>query len=283
MKTRLTAMLALAAGLAAAGLALATAPAASATEGNPLTYEKCKNLHGWYVNPDEQAYLPEPMFAGLKFEGKDLIHHVAPSGGIDFADMDKVTHSFVSTNPGKVVFKVETSAPYSTIVTNADGKIWSTAMSYEQIGGQGNPVAEYTDLIGKPVKPGKVPFSGVSEVETFGVGYWVEEGVTTVNSITFHGTRYPLSCLPVRPTATPATTRPVTTAPTTRPATATPTSARATTSAPAVIPAGNSTDLPVTGPSGNKLALPLIVGMAVIGTGALLVLATRRRKVNFKG
>lgn len=192
---------ALVAFLATLGLAFIASPAQAA--GVPL--ESTCNT-GWYVNPDETAFLPEQVENGFKFEGKDLIHHEAPSSGIDLADMNSVNYTFDATTAGKVVFKVETSAPYSTIVTNADGKLWSTAMTYDQIGGQGNPVEKYTDFIGKPVKPGKVEFSGASQVETFGVGYWVEEGSTVVTSIKFHGTTYDLKCVPPKtesPTPTP--------------------------------------------------------------------------------
>lgn len=179
--------LALTAG-AGLGVYAALPASAEATASNPC------NLSGWYVNDDETAAEPTRTFDGFTFEGKDLIHHKAPSDGIDFADMDHVLYSFTATVANKVVYKMETSAPYSTIVTNADGKLWSTAMSAEQIGGQSNPVEKFTDFLGKPVKPGKVAFSGTSQVETFGVGYWVEPGATVVKSISFHGVTYPLSC-----------------------------------------------------------------------------------------
>lgn len=184
------------------GVFIIASQGAYATTTPGPSFATCPNLAGWYANPDEQDQLPTPTVDGLKFEGKDLIHHA--TSGIDLADMDHVTASFVATTPGKVVFKVETSAPYSTIITNADGKVWSTAMTYDQEGGQGHPVAHYSDLIGKPTKPGKAQFDSASKVVTFGAGYWVEEGSTVVSSISFHGTTYPLTCKPVVESSSPA-------------------------------------------------------------------------------
>lgn len=266
---------------------------AQATEGPAgPSFTTCDNLKGWYVNPDESGDKPTATVDGLLFEGKDLIHH--ETSPIDLADMDKVTHSFTASNAGKVVFKVETAAPYSTIVTNADGKIWSTAMTYDQEGGQGHPVEKYSELVGKPTKPGKAPYTSASSVATFGVGYWVAEGDTVVSSISFHGHTYDLTCPPpvtTAPTTQPTTTAP-TTAPTTQPTTAGPTTTQPTTdpttrptsgsvspsrSAVVVTPVGNDSStggLPVTGPS-----VGLLIGGALllIGGGVLVMILAARR------
>jgi len=263
---------------------------ALATEGSQTpgpSFETCKNLTNWYANPDEQGDLPTPTEAGLLFEDRDLIHHAV--GGIDLADMDRVNYSFDASTAGKVVFKVETSSPYSTVITNADGKLWSTAMTYDQDGGQGHPVAKYSDLVGKPTKPGKATYTSASMVVTFGVGYWVTEGSTVVSSITFHGKTYPLTCKP--PVTTPPTTAPTTgttTGPTTKPTiTSKPTTrptGSATTSSPA--PGGVTTTnvsdgggLPVTGPSIGWLAAG---GALVLAAGGGLAFLARRRKVGFE-
>jgi LPXTG-motif cell wall-anchored protein len=294
-KTRLAATAAITLGLALSAVALAL-PSQATTTAAP-SFESCANLKGWYANPDEQAFLPEPTAAGLKFEGKDLIHHGLATP-IDFADMDKVAYSFDDTTAGKVVFKVETSAPYSTIVTNADGKIWSTAMTYDQVGGQGNPVAKYTDLLGVPVKPGKVPFTGASRVATFGVGYWVEEGSTVVSSITFHGTTYPLTCPPpASPSASASTSASASasakpsasasTSPSVRPSPSRSAIPSASPSTPPVLTpptddeqtpvAGN---LPLTGDSPGRMFLLAAVALGSIAVGAGLWILARRRRTS---
>jgi LPXTG-motif cell wall-anchored protein len=301
---RKIALLALGIASLAAGFYLGT-PAAMAT-GKPIgpTWATCPNLVGWYANADEQADLPQPTAYGLKFEGKDLIHHA--TSPIDFADMDHVTTTFTSTSAGKVVFKVETSAPYSTIITNADGKVWSTAMTYDQEGGQGHPVTHYSDLIGKPTKPGKPMFDSASRVVTFGVGYWVEEGSTVVKTISFHGTVYSLSCFPHSPSASPTPTKtasatptatasastspsaspkPTTAPPTVKPTTATPSSppsSSAASSAPPILTGNDTTGgaLPTTGPSASPF---IIGGLGAIAAGIVLfIVAMRRRKVSFE-
>jgi lamin tail-like protein len=187
-------MRALIAGLAVAGVAalgfVALPASAEVTAANPCGVE------GFYGNPDETpAQDPARSYKGFTFEGTDLIHHAVPSGGIDFADMDKVRYTFRATGTtDKLVYKVETSSPYSTIITQPDGKLWSTAMAYGTVGGQGNPVDKYTDLLGKPTKPGKAMFSSDSQVKTFGVGHWTETGSALLTAIMFHGTTYTLSC-----------------------------------------------------------------------------------------
>lgn len=257
-----------------AGSFLIASQGAYATTTPGPSFATCDNLKGWYANPDEQDQLPTPTEDGLKFEGKDLIHHA--TSGIDLADMDHVTTTFVASTAGKVVFKVETSAPYSTIITNADGKLWSTAMTYDQEGGQGHPVAHYSDLVGKPTKPGKAPFTSASTVVTFGVGYWVEEGSTVVSSISFHGTVYPLTCKPV----VVETTSPAPHTSSTSPAPVKTTAAPHTSSTPVAGGGGSDggSSLPVTG-----APVGLIVGgaLALLVLGGAAYFVARRRETTF--
>jgi hypothetical protein len=277
--TRIKIALALVAAFASilAGVFLIASQGAYASSTPGPSFATCDNLKGWYANPDEQDQLPAPTEDGLKFTDKNLIHHA--TSGIDLADMDHVTTSFVATTAGKVVFKVETSAPYSTIITNADGKVWSTAMTYDQEGGQGHPVAHYSDLVGEPTKPGKAPFTSASMVVTFGVGYWVEEGSTVVSSISFHGTTYPLTC--VQHTAT----APVSSASTsTKPVhSGVPSHAVSSTSHAAGALTGGGTSgtgsaLAITGPPVGFIA----GGAAVLlAAGGALIYGTRRRRTTF--
>lgn len=254
-----------------AGFALATVGLAQPA--NAVPPPLCGMPLGWYANQDEQAALPTPTEGGLKFEGKDLIHHATT--GIDLADMDHVTGSFTATNAGKVVFKVETSAPYSTIITNPDGKLWSTAMSYDQDGGQGHPVAHYSDLVGKDTKPGKAHFDAASKVTTFGVGYWVEEGSTVVSEISFHGHTYDLTCKPLvagvpKPKPTPTATHP------TAPASSHPATSPPASSHPAM--AGAAESLPLTG---SNIWVLGTIGVAFLLAGVGAVFVAQRHRPRF--
>jgi LPXTG-motif cell wall-anchored protein len=241
-------------------------------------------VQGFYVNEDEKAFEPTRGLDGFTFEGKDLIHHA--TGPFDLADIKTHTGSFIASAAGKVVLKMETSAPYSTIVQNADGKFWSTAMTYEQVGGQGNPVEQVADLVGKPTKPGKAQMTEATKVVTFGVGYWVEPGSTVVSSITFHGVVYDLTCkaTPSASASASSTVKPTASASASasaRPSGSRSASTSATPSSAVIIGAGNpSTSLPVTGP-GSPLGI-ILVGAGVILAGGALLLFTRRRKTSFK-
>jgi LPXTG-motif cell wall-anchored protein len=269
---------ALAAGLT--GLVLASAPSASAE-----TAPVCTIPSGWYANADEQDLLPEPTEHGLKFEGKDLIHHTTDP--IDLADMDKVIGTFHASVAGKVVFKVETSNPYSSIITQADGKLWSTAMDATQEGGQSHPVDKYSDLVGKPTKVGKPALTSATRVVTFGVGYWTETGSTVVDWIAFHGTKYDLKCLCVKPT--PSSPSPSSPSPSRSSASPTPspsvsmggsTSPNASPSRSIGLPtrtifAGQVGDsLPKTG---FPVMAVVLIAVGLIFTGLFLLLLARRR------
>lgn len=252
--------------------ALSSSPAqATPSSDNPCSIE------GFYVNPDEKDYEPTRTEDGFLFEGKDLIHHTT---SLDFPDVKPNTLSFKATVDGKVQGKMETSNPYSTINQNLDGKFWSTAMLNDQEGGQNKPVDNVVDLIGKDVKPGKVKYSDTSKVVSFGVGYTVEDGKTTVTSITFHGNKYDLTCKKAEPTGTPTATPTATptNTPTAAPTSATPKPSKSTgTPTAAVSPVGNNTGgLPVTGSSFIP-GLVLFATVLLSGGGLMFYLARKRR------
>lgn len=171
------------------------------------------NVQGWYVNPDETEDAPTRTVDGFVFDNKDLIHHA--TNPLALADVHGGT--FEATVSGKVVFKMETDNPYSTIIQNADGKFWSSRIAVNALGGQNNPVATVTDMIGSETKTGNPKYTNDTHVVTFGVGYWDVPGSTVVKSISFHGTKYNLTCK-VEPTktatATPTATNTATTNPT---------------------------------------------------------------------
>jgi hypothetical protein len=257
-------------------LAGAFALVISPAQATPTNVDNPCGVTGWYVNPDETDNAPARTADGFLFEGKDLIHHEVDTL-LDFPDIKATTLSFEATVAGKVVGKMETMNPYSTIVQNADGKFWSTAMTYAQEGGQGHPVENVSDLLGKDVKPGKVKFGETSKVTTFGVGYWDTPGSTVVTSITFHGKKYDFTCEKTRPTTPPATVEPTT---------------------PVVTPpaenggdGGGSTQtpdpatLPVTGDKGNTGVMIAVVGGSMLLGGVLIFagngLYRRYRKPRF--
>ena len=276
-KNFLVALIALLGTVAGVSLLLAfPVKAHAATPPAAVVWSACPNLRGWYVNDDETAQRPAATTDGLLFAGKNLIHHA--TAPIDLADMDKVTAGYSSTNSGKVVFKVETSAPYSTIITDADGKLWSTAMTADQPGGQGHPVVKYSDLVGLDTKPGKAHFDAGSAVTTFGVGYWTEDGTTTVTAIDFHGKTYDLSCHPAKPTPSGSSS-----APTAKPSTSAsnPHHVSTTPAPPANGPRGGQGGpaLAVTGPSWWTFAA-VAVGLSAFGS--VLFIAARRRRIDWK-
>jgi hypothetical protein len=272
----------LTAALAAVVLALAIPGTAQATEGTAI--DAC--VPGWYVNPDETDNKPTSTEAGLKFEGKDLAHH--EHRPLDLADVRAGSFE-ADGDAGKLFMKLETTAPYSTIVVTGEGTFWSTAMTYDQEGGQGKPVAKVADLVGKPTKPGKPALTADTKVVTFGVGYATEAGSTVVSSIRFHGTTYRLTCKP-EPTPTPS----VSTSPSVSPspsvsasvspsatASATVTPTGSTTASPATVPgnAGGEPGLPVTGPG---VAVAIGVGVGLLALGVAAVLGVRRGRRHFE-
>jgi hypothetical protein len=278
-------LLALAAGGALVGaLALSGTAQATGTWGVPVKDSAaCPNASGWYVNPDEAALAPQQKPDGFLFDGPSLVHRELASG-IDLADVHAGSFSASLKSGVLPLFKMETTAPYTTINQTPDGKFWATAMLADDPGGMNHPVAHVTDLIGLITKPGKRPLTSATKVTTFGVGYASDTGnIALVKSITFHGVTYPLFCQPPLSTVKPTGV----TGPKGRP-TATPT---ATNAKPTLTPSSSPTaaghaggfsprgpSLPVTGsPVG------LLAGAAALAivSGVVLFFVARRRKVGF--
>ncbi|GAB3358683.1 LPXTG cell wall anchor domain-containing protein [Micromonospora halotolerans] len=158
---------------------------ASAQAGPVSVASECHT--GWYVNPDEAALLPKQTEAGFLFDGPSLVHHAT---NVALADVpDEVGFTAADVTGAKPLFKMETTAQYSTINVTADGKFWSSKIPATDEGGQNKPVDKAGDLVGK--------WSGYTEatrVVSFGVGYANDTGnKATVTSITF-GTKYALGC-----------------------------------------------------------------------------------------
>lgn len=210
-------------------------------------------LTGWYVNPDEQALLPESTQAGLVFDGASIVHRAvnpikladAPNGSINVVDVTGVAP----------LFKAETGAPYSTINVTADGKVWSSKIPTGP-GSQDSPVASIAALA--PL----APYTADTVLKTVGAGYANDTGnKATVTSLTFGATTYELTCEPeATPSATP--TAVPTTDPTDDP-----------TTEPSAIAGPDAGGLPVTGPA--VFGAVLLGGGLVVG-GALLVARWRR-------
>ena len=181
---------------------------ATETGGESLAWSACPNLATWAPNEDEQDLRPDATAGGLKFTGKDLVHHklAAP---MDLADVK--AGSFVADGDAdKVVIKFETDTPYASIIQTPDGTFWSSKIPADQTGGQSHPVVNLVDLVGLPGLPGKT-LTANTHVVTVGLGYWTEAGSTVVSSVKFHGVTYDLTCKPKPGGSTSsATTKPST-------------------------------------------------------------------------
>jgi hypothetical protein len=230
------------------------------------SFKTCPNLQGWYGNPDEQDDLPDPTEAGLKFEGKDLIHHKT-----SLALTDVKAGSFVAEGDAlKVVLKYETDSPYTTIVQTPEGKFWSSHISSGK-GSQDQPVDMPHDLVGIPQRGASGGLTEDTRVVSFGPGYWTETGSTVVSSVKFHGETFDLTCKPA-----------ATTPPTSKPPTKKPSPSHSTSTGAGGLPGGgNNTSsgaLAITGPS-----TPAIVGLgaAILAVGGGLFWMTRRRRARF--
>lgn len=236
--------------LVLSGLALATA----ANAGIAVT-SQCAN--GWYVNDDEETLMPAQKPGGLLFDGPSLVHHlVAP--GVPMT-LDKVPGDGAFTTAGaitgvKPLFKMETTAPYSTINKTADG-YWSSKIT-TGAGSQSEPVASPALLVGK------WNYTMETTVYSFGVGYANDSGnKALVTSVTFGGKVYTMACAPgASASASPS-----------KSASAAP--SRSTSASPAVA------TLPVTGTAVPAL---VVAGMAAAALGGLLLVLARRRHNRFE-
>jgi hypothetical protein len=240
------------------------------------SFETCANLKDWFVSNDENSAddpdgdrTPVPTVDGLQFSGNQLIHHDS-----EVLDTDNLKHGTFTANPApdqNSFFSVEVAnsdgSGYATLRWNVDTSKWEMTT-----GGQ-----FYTDE-----NPSKlVDLKGKSHhIVRFGVGYTANPKgtvTTVVSSVSFHGTKYDLTCQP------PV----VTTPPTTK---ATPTASHTVTAKPSTSspshPVGGAAAgggssggaLAITGPSGGVIAG---VAGALVFFGALALWAVRKRKQTF--
>jgi hypothetical protein len=272
----------LAAAFAVAIAAVLSVPiAAHATEDGP-SYASCANLAGWGVPDDEQAGKPKSTVDGLEFGNASNIHHAT---SLDLADVKPGSFDTVGAVTGsKPLFKVWTTNPFTTFnLVYVDGKPmwWATAMTYEQDGGQGHPLASLDLFVGKDVKPGKPKLTGDTKAVEFGVGYGNDTGnKAVVSSITFHGKTYDLTCEP-KPEPTKTSGSPSPSASASSSATAKPSASASSSSAAGTGLGDNGTSgggLPVTGAAAGGIAGGAAV--LLVAGGVLFVMA-RRRKVKF--
>ncbi|WP_250030819.1 hypothetical protein [Paractinoplanes maris] len=151
------------------------------------SFTNCPNLAGWFVNPDETTREPEPTAAGLKFTGPDLIHRT-----ISGVTTDNITPGTFAASPAPdqpSFFSVEvdggTPNTYGTLRWNTTTNKWNMVA---------NGGTFYEDASATAV----VTAAGKSKtVVRFGVGYTQNPPgtvATTVSSVTFQGTTYPLTC-----------------------------------------------------------------------------------------
>jgi hypothetical protein len=216
-----------------AAAAVAVAPVAYASTHTAGTggYARCNA--DWYVNPDETALKPKQLPAGLLFDGPSLIHHRTSGYTLKTvpADGTFTAHVYAGVRP---LFKIETSAPYSTINKTPDGKWWSSKIAASAPGGQSDPVGSPADLIGK------YTYTEATGITSFGLGYANDTGnKALVTTVSFGSRVYRLACRPHHPRPTPTPTSTDTGTPTPTPTTSKPGEAPA--------PTPVNSDLPVTG------------------------------------
>ena len=203
----------------------------------------------WYVNADELDLLPVQTPAGFVFDGPSLVHRLlavpvplatAPLNGAFTATLE------TGVMP---LFKMETTAPYSTINKTPDGKFWSSKIA-SGLGSQAQPMDTIAAL------GTQAPYTIDSKVYSFGVGYANDKGnKAVVTSVTFGASKFDLTCVP-KPSASASVSPSV--------------SVRPTSPAPVA-------SLPVTGTETWKIVL---AGLLVLGAGVALVVVARRRRFN---
>jgi LPXTG-motif cell wall-anchored protein len=246
---------------------------------------------GWYVNADEGDLLPEQVETGFLFDGPSLVHHATkelyllkdtPTNGSFVAEVQ------VGVRP---LFKMETTAPYSTINKTTAGKFWSSKILTGP-GSQALPVATIAELAAI------APYTEATKVYSFGVGYAKDIGnKAVVSSIKFGTTEYILACKP-KPSAS-ASPSVSSTSPTGTPGVVYETCADAPHKLYRGVDAGyrpeldsdgdgvacedrpekpvQSGALPVTGPA--RVAIIAASGAAAVLGGVLLVVLGRRRRI----
>jgi hypothetical protein len=243
----------------AAVTALAVAPAAYASPQTSSTTGHATCNADWYVNPDETALKPRQLRDGLLFDGPSLIHH-KPAATYTLAQVPGSGFQARLYEGVLPLFKLETSAPYSTLNKTADGKWWSSRIASGE-GSQGQPVSSPADLVGK------WNYTAETTVLSFGVGYANDVGnKALVTSVSFGGHVYGLACRPQHhsPTPTPSET------PTTP-------GDNGGSSTPTGMPSGAPETGDGSGSGGGNVALMAAGGLVcALGAGGGLVLWRRR-------
>lgn len=230
---------------------------ATASATAPIAIESCHE--GWYVNHDEGGAdqnqgdrRPESTEAGFIFVGNQLMHHAT---NLSVDDLEPGAYEADPTPSLDSFFSVEVwgdDGGYATLRWNTATSKWDMVT-----GGQLYSDADPAALV-------KMPESHkATTVRSFGVGYVNSPNngtETLVKSVTFAGTKYDLTCVPVteEPSTPPTTAVPVTDEPT--PGVTTTPVARE--------------ELPVTGAKG----LPIVIlGIALVGAGVIIFLFAGRK------
>lgn len=265
---RMIGWLALAVGVAAFAVLGLTANPAAATNPHPVE-STCHE--GWYVNPDEEALLPEQVEEGFLFDGPSLVHRSITQ--VKLADAKGASLTADVETGVAPLFKFETLNPYSTINVRADGKVWSSKI-LSGPGSQDDPVNSVTLL------PGIAPYTNETVIYSIGAGYANDTGnKAVVSSITYGPTTYDLSC-EVEESPSPSPSASASGSPSPSASTSTGTTAGPTTAAPSA----SRSALPLTGTSGGKLVGLVAVGLLALGTGVVLVAVgyRNRRRQEFR-
>lgn len=215
-----------------------TSPAPSATK------PQCDN--GWYVNEDETKLMPSQQSSGMMFDGPSLVHHKTTPVSLATVPTDGAFATVGAVTGVPPLFKMETTAPYSTINKTGAGKYWSSKV-VSGPGSQGSPVDSPADLVGK------WNYTVDTKVVTFGVGYANDTGnKALIGSVTFGGHVYPMKC--PSPSAS---------------------------SSHSASPSAAVVTLPVTGSTFNTIAA-VGSGVTLLAVGVGLVFFARRRRTEFR-
>jgi hypothetical protein len=252
--SRLALLGALSASLVGVSVAL-SAPASAA----PVPVASLCNS-GWYVNGDEVALLPEQKPGGFLFDGPSLVHRaLAVPVSLATAPLNGAFTATVEVGVAPL-FKMETTAPYSTINKTGAGKYWSSKIA-SGAGSQSAPVDTLAAL------GALAPYTADSKVYSFGVGYANDTGNRAlVKTITFGGSTFDLACVPA------------------------PSSSAASSAPPSVPPSGSATPVPTaTGTdspdalaiTGTPVGLIVILGTVGVAAGVALYFFARRRRTQF--
>jgi hypothetical protein len=250
------------AGVAVAGaLLIPAAPASAATPdgAHPVT-TTCAPLRAFYGNPDEKALVDNVKSGpfGFTFTGPSLVHHaMALTSLADTPKHAELSQSGTVGNPA--LFKLETTAPYSTVNLNTygpnAGKWWSSKIPTGP-GSQNDPVTGPADLAVL------APYTADTRVFSWGFGYANDTGnVTQIKSVTWMGVTTSLMC---KLTASPLPPNPKPTKPAAKPG-----PKKSHTAAPELAK--------TPGPTDSKLVWIGGVGGVLVLGGAGLILATRSR------